>query len=276
LVLILKIKILFFILIHVLSKNGGRISTYLPHNEIRITFDNLDVINNYIIPHFEKYPLLGIKHFDYILFKTGINLINNSEYKNIEGLLKFSKLAILMNEGYKKNIIKLFPDHINVVDAFNNKFANIQSITGLTFNPIINPIINPWWLTGFIDGDGSFSASIKYKNLNRMSFQPSLSISQHKNNIILFENIKKYFNCGNVYNKKASNGFYDHIQYAVSSTKDIRKEIITHFEKYPLMSYKKNVYKIWNELIILLGEEASEKRNNKAIKLIEEIKKLNS
>jgi hypothetical protein len=42
------------------------------------------------------------------------------------------------------------------------------------------------------------------------------------------------------------------------------------------MSYKKNVYKIWNELIILLGEEASEKRNNKAIKLIEEIKKLNS
>ena len=109
-----------------------------------------------------------------------------------------------------------------------------------------------------------------------MSFQPSLSISQHKNNIILFENIKKYFNCGNVYNKKASNGFYDHIQYAVSSTKDITKEIITHFEKYPLMSYKKNVYKIWNELIILLGEEASEKRNNKAIKLIEEIKKLNS
>jgi hypothetical protein len=96
-----------------------------------------------------------------------------------------------MNEGYKKNIIKLFPDHINVVDAFNNKLANIQSITGLTFNPIINPIINPWWLTGFIDGDGSFSASIKYKNLNRMSFQPSLSISQHKNNIILFENIKK-------------------------------------------------------------------------------------
>lgn len=67
-----------------------------------------------------------------------------------------------MNEGYKKNIIKLFPDHINVVDAFNNIFVNIQSITGLTFNPIINPIINSWWLTGFIDGDGSFSASIKY------------------------------------------------------------------------------------------------------------------
>ena len=156
------------IIFHINSffSNKGRISTYLPHNEIRITFDNLDVRTNYVIPHFDSYPLLGIKHFDYILFKTGINLINKSEYKNIEGFVrKFSKLAILMNEGYKKNIIKLFPDLINLDNNFNNKFANIQSITGLTFNPIINPIINPWCLTGFIDGDGSFSASIKYKNL---------------------------------------------------------------------------------------------------------------
>jgi hypothetical protein len=42
------------IIFHINSffSNKGRISTYLPHNEIRITFDNLDVINNYIIPHF--------------------------------------------------------------------------------------------------------------------------------------------------------------------------------------------------------------------------------
>jgi|NOAtaT_7_FD_contig_51_4834120_length_701_multi_2_in_0_out_0_1 hypothetical protein len=47
--------------------------------------------------------------------------------------------------------------------------------------------MNPWWVTGFIDGDGSFSASIKYKNIEktRIAFQPSLSISQHSNNILL-------------------------------------------------------------------------------------------
>lgn len=86
-----------------------------------------------------------------------------------------------------------------------------------------------------MDGDGDLSASIKQKNRNKLAFKPSLSISQHKNNIILFENIKKFLNCGNVYNKKTANGNYDHIQYAVSSTKDIKNHIITHLTSYPLM-----------------------------------------
>jgi hypothetical protein len=42
-----------------------------------------------------------------------------------------------------KVIIKIFPDLINLDNNFNNKLANIQFITGLTFHPIINP----WWLT---------------------------------------------------------------------------------------------------------------------------------
>jgi hypothetical protein len=42
------------------------------------------------------------------------------------------------------------------------------------------------------------------------------------------------------------------------------------------MSYKKHVYKVWNELTVLLNEEPSEKRNNKTINLINEIKILNS
>jgi hypothetical protein len=258
--------------------NKGRINIYKPHNEIRITFENLDVINHYIIPHFDSYPLLGIKHLDYLLFKEGIYLINTSNYKTTDGLRKFSKLALLMNEGYKKNIIDLFPDLINYSSNLDHKISNLQFLLGLSFNPVLNPSINPWWLTGFIDGDASFSASIKYKNIEKtkIAFQPSLSISQHKNNLILFESIKKYFTSGNVYNKKSSNGEYSHIQYQISSAKDIKKNIISHFESYPLMAYKKNVYQVWAELILLLNNESSESRNIKAIGLIDKIKLLNS
>jgi hypothetical protein len=123
--------------------NKGRISTYTPHNEIRITFDNLDVINNYIIPHFDSYPLIGIKYMDYQLFKLGINLINNGDYKNPEGLLKFSKFAILMNEGYKKNIIELFPELANINFTIQDKFYKFQDLTGISISPILHPIINP-------------------------------------------------------------------------------------------------------------------------------------
>jgi hypothetical protein len=48
--------------------NKGRISSYLPHNEIRVTFENLEAINNYIIPHFDTYPLIGLKSVDFQLF----------------------------------------------------------------------------------------------------------------------------------------------------------------------------------------------------------------
>jgi hypothetical protein len=88
--------------IHSFFNHHSRISTYKPHNEIRITFHNLYVINNYIIPHFDSYPLIGIKYMDYPLFKLGINLINNGDYKNPEGMLNLGELALLMNEGYKK------------------------------------------------------------------------------------------------------------------------------------------------------------------------------
>jgi hypothetical protein len=231
--------------------NKGRISFYHPHNEIRLTFDNLDVINNYIIPHFDSYPLFGTKFIDYQLFKMGINMIKNGDYKTSDGLRKFGEIALSMNEGYKKNRIEPLPGSIDITKNINSQ--NPLQHSGSLFDTISYPKdqkrLPSWWITGFIDGDGSLSASIKYKNLEktRVAFQPSLTISQHKNNIILFNQIKEILNCGNVYNKKSSDGEYRHIQYQVSSNKDIKTYIIPHFEKYPLMSYKKYVYEIWTK-----------------------------
>jgi len=55
----------------------------------------------------------------------------------------------------------LFPDLAEINITFQDKISNFQSLTGLPLNPVLNPIINPWWLTGFMDGDGDLSASIK-------------------------------------------------------------------------------------------------------------------
>ena len=156
--------------------------------------------------------------------------------------------------------------------------TNMFHTIGLSY-PNNQKKLPSWWITGFIDGDGSLSASIKYKNLEktRVAFQPSLSISQHKNNIIRRSaQIKEFFYCGNVYNKKSSDGEYRHIQYQVCSNKEIKSYIIPHLEKYPLISYKKYVYEIWGELIELLSNELSENRNKKATELVNEIKKLNN
>jgi hypothetical protein len=73
----------------------------------------------------------------------------------------------------KKNIIELIPELAKPHFTFQYKLSHFQHLTGLSITPIIHPIIHPWGLTGFIDGDGLN----KYKNLNKLNFWPSLSIS---------------------------------------------------------------------------------------------------
>mgnify|MGYP002783878347 CR=1 FL=1 len=105
-------------------------------------------------------------------------MVNDGSYKTPDGF-NFFFIYISMNEGYKKNIINLFPDLLPQINNYINfYFYDKNIITSM----------NPWWVTGFIDGDGSFSASVIYKNIDKtiIAFHPSLSISQHKNNILLF------------------------------------------------------------------------------------------
>lgn len=245
--------------------NKGRISYYQKNDEVRLTFENLESINNYIIPHFDQSPLFGLKSLDYQSFKKGMEMINNGEYKSFEGLKKDSEYAISMNEGIKKNIIRLYPD---LKETTKNYSLYDKSALSLLKK-------NPWWMTGFIDGEGSFSLTVKDKGEEKKSFQPSLSVSQHVKNTQLFEQFKEFFNCGNLYAKKASNGEYKEIQYQISSNKQIKENVLPHFEKYPLISFKKKVYEVWSESIKLLSNEPSNERNEKLIKLRKRIKELN-
>ena len=58
----------------------------------------IDLILNYVIPFFEKHPILGSKHLIYLDFKSAAILIKNKEHLNIDrvGLKKILQL--------KKNI----------------------------------------------------------------------------------------------------------------------------------------------------------------------------
>jgi len=75
-----------------------------------------------------------------------------------------------MNLTHKPIILHFFP---NLIPSYT--FSSWSS-------SLPSPILHPWWFTGFSDGDGCFSASAKFKPNNRISFQPSFSISQHSNN----------------------------------------------------------------------------------------------
>ena len=117
-----------------------------------------------------------------------------------------------------------------------------------------NLSLNPWLLTGFTDGDGSFtilaSKNIRGKLLCKV--QPLFTFGLHKKDLPLLLIIQKYFQgVGKIYTRKSDGTVY----YNISSIKDIVKYVIPHFDSYPLVSQKKADYLLFREIIMLMSKK---------------------
>jgi hypothetical protein len=67
-------------------------------------------INNVIIAHFDKYPLLTQKKADYLLLTQAINLINLQAHRDIEGIKQILSIKASMNRQTLSDKLKMnFP-----------------------------------------------------------------------------------------------------------------------------------------------------------------------
>lgn len=57
-------------------------------NNVVYSVSSLEELTNIIIPHFNKYPLITQKRSDLELFKLAIEIMNNKEHNDIEGIKK--------------------------------------------------------------------------------------------------------------------------------------------------------------------------------------------
>ena len=92
------------------------------------------------------------------------------------------------------------------------------------------------YVSGFTDGEGSFSISfsIRSKLRTKLEVRPSFSISQHKRNLNVLKDIQEYFGVGYIRFSKRDNNY----KYEVRSIGDLSQAIIPHFKKYPLRTAK--------------------------------------
>jgi hypothetical protein len=115
--------------------------------------------------------------------------------------------------------------------------------------------LNPWFITGFTDGDGSFSVSIaKKKSGTGWKIQPLFTIGLDPKDLDLLVQIKAYFKVGKIYT--SARGI---VYYTVGSTKDIIKYILPHFDKYNLVTLKNKDYLVFKNIVLLMekGEHKS-------------------
>ena len=100
-----------------------------------------------IIDHCVKYPLITQKHSDFLLFKQAFEIIKRGDHLTEKGLLEIVGLKSALNLGLSEKL--------------RAAFLNFVSITRPAFK--FNGIPDPFWVAGFISGDGSFYLSIRSK-----------------------------------------------------------------------------------------------------------------
>lgn len=109
--------------------------------------------------------------------------------------------------------------------------------------------LNPFYITGFTEGEGSFYVGILPRKMNQgFEVRPSFSLSQNEKDKELIETLIDFFECGFVRYSKSDQTF----KYEVRSLEDLQSKIIPHFEKYQLQGRKQNDFVTFKKVIEIM------------------------
>lgn len=142
--------------------------------------------------------------------------------------------------------INKFSDH-NLYIHINIQTRSLSSYKVVQHNLSLSCAINPWFVTGFVDGEGYFSISILRDNVRKIGWRGQLwfSITLHKKDKTLLVAIKNYFGIGYITEHKDSLLFR-------ASTKEDLIVIINHFNKYNLITKKRADFEFWKKAFFII------------------------
>lgn len=125
----------------------------------------------------------------------------------------------------------------------NNNFIIKSAFKTINFN---NKLLHPYFLTGLIDGEGSFIIRMNNTTERRSgwSIQPIFQLRVHNKDAEILELIKDFFFAGKIYNLGSSSI----LAYKITSIKDMAT-MIDHLDKYPLITNKLADYILFKEVV---------------------------
>lgn len=195
----------------------------------------------------------------FLLFKEVVDMINKKEHLTVNGLAEIIHISYHMNPVGSRNEIRKLEllDLIGYTNTNLNSFQRSKLIENLPLSTESN--LDPNFISGLIDGDGSFNITFRADG----RIVPAFTITQDIHSMDLLENIQKYFNCGSIHKFKDSA-----IRYHVSSFSDLITNFVSfpHCKSYPLFTIKSNDFKIFSDICSLL--QSKEHKNELGLKSI--------
>jgi len=191
-----------------------------------------------IINHFDSYPLITQKWADYQLFKLLVNMLLNKEHLTQEGLDKVMSIKASLNKGLSPKEKVAFPNIVPVE------------------RPLLveSPEINPYWLAGFTDGEGSFLINLYNSSVNKLGERTQLrfTITQHRRDIELLKSVITFLDCGII----APNPLDSTVKLVVSKFSDITEKILPFFDQYLLNGVKSKDFEDFSKVAELIKSKS--------------------
>jgi hypothetical protein len=203
-------------------KDVGNINNRKKRNICVYRVTSIKYLKEYIIPHFKNYPLLTEKESDFLLWSKVVEMMILKEHLNLNGFLKILELYASINRGVSKKVAHIWP--------------NILPYGKIKVN--LPKLLNPYYVSGFIAGDGSFVLGIRKKYVNNKAFgiYYNFNITQHSKDFELMKLFITFFNCGKT--RIRSDKMRTRCDYWVQDLNSLKNLIIPHFEIYSLNNIK--------------------------------------
>ena len=87
----------------------GKIVTRTRDNQVIYAVKSVKELNEVIIPHFTKYPLLTQKRVDFVLFKEAIELLVNKKHLTEERLKELFSVRASLGKGLSDKLVNIYP-----------------------------------------------------------------------------------------------------------------------------------------------------------------------
>jgi hypothetical protein len=127
--------------------------------------------------------------------------------------------------------------------------------------------LTPDYVTGFVDGEGCFSVSIRphptVRYGTRCVIGPVFQIYQHRDDRVLLERLREFFGCGTITAKGPKSNV---LTYAVSGRRDLESAIIPFFERHPLQSTKREDFLKFRQIVVAMRNK--EHRTDSGFRMI--------
>ncbi|NCU28878.1 MAG: hypothetical protein EOM85_04400 [Candidatus Moranbacteria bacterium] len=111
-----------------------------------------------------------------------------------------------------------------------------------------------YYFSGFVEGEGCFSVSIKENNQMKFGWvvDPMFSLYQHKNNVSILELFQKELSCGYIVEKQ---GNPEVMVLIVDNRRTLEEKIIPFFRKYHFLGTKQNDFIIFQNIIEMMRDK---------------------